>query len=104
MRRNTLVTCRRSGFTLLEVLLALSIGVMVILAIRALIEGLARQAMTVANVSREIDTRANADRLLRSLVGQLELGSVQGGEFAGDAHWARFDSWCHTPRGWDERC
>ncbi|HEV7702774.1 MAG TPA: hypothetical protein VGO46_00725, partial [Gemmatimonadaceae bacterium] len=39
-----------------------------------------------------------------SLVRQLDLGSGQAAEFAGDARQVSFSSWCDVPSGWRERC
>jgi hypothetical protein len=46
----------------------------------------------------------NGERLLRSLVGRLEVGTDQSHEFAGDEHRVQFTTWCDMPAGWQERC
>jgi prepilin-type N-terminal cleavage/methylation domain-containing protein len=95
---------RRNGFTLIELIVAITLSGIVLLSARALWESL---AVSVDRMRRQAssDTReANGERLLRSLVGRLEVGTDQSGEFAGDERQATFTTWCDVPAGWQERC
>lgn len=94
---------RRRGFTLLEIIVAISISTFVIVAARLLLENLAAGTDRIVRSTREIDRDANGERLLRSLVGQIEVG-VQKETFGGDERSAEFTSWCRVARGWVERC
>jgi prepilin-type N-terminal cleavage/methylation domain-containing protein len=94
---------RSSGFTLIEVILAISISTFVIMAARMLLENLAAGTDRVVRSTHEIDRDANGERLLRSLVGQIEVG-IQKETFGGDERSAEFTSWCRVARGWMERC
>lgn len=94
---------RRRGFTLVEVVVALAISALVLLAARMLLENLGNGAERIERAAREADQEANGERLLRALVGQIEVG-VRKETFGGDEQSARFTSWCQSPRGWLERC
>lgn len=94
----------RAGFTLVEVVVALAISGLVLLAARQMLEALAAGADRLSAAARAADREANADRLLRALVGRLEVGTQEAGEFAGAERAASFTSWCDAPGGWQERC
>jgi prepilin-type N-terminal cleavage/methylation domain-containing protein len=94
---------RRHGFTLIEVVVALGISTLVILAGRMLLENLGDAADRIERAARDADEDANGERLLRALVGQVDVG-FQGATFAGDEQSAQFTSWCQSPRGWREHC
>jgi prepilin-type N-terminal cleavage/methylation domain-containing protein len=93
-----------SGFTLIEIMVAIAIGGLVLLGARSLLEALADEEGHVAREAAIHDARANGERLLRDLVGQMEVGTKEGGSFAGDPGEATFTSWCDVPAGWQERC
>lgn len=95
---------RRSGFTLIEVLVALAIGGGVLLTGRMLLEQLADDGERLIAHAKESDSQANAERSLRELLLRLEVGTDSERRFAGDERAARFTSWCDVPRGWQERC
>ena len=95
---------RRNGFTLIELVVAITLSGIVLLGARALWESLAgsvdRLRAQVADDARD----ENGERLLRSLVGRLEVGTDQSREFAGDERHTTFTTWCEVPAGWQERC
>jgi prepilin-type N-terminal cleavage/methylation domain-containing protein len=95
---------RRSGFTLIELIVAITISGIVLLGARALWESLAQSVDRLRGQATVAERRANGERLLRSLVGRLEVGTDQSHEFAGDARHASFTTWCDMPAGWQERC
>jgi prepilin-type N-terminal cleavage/methylation domain-containing protein len=95
---------RRIGFTLLELLVAMTIATMAVLAARVLIEQLADAAQGIVGQGSESDEDANSERVLRELVRRLEVGTDDSTRFAGQERIARFTSWCDVPRGWLERC
>jgi prepilin-type N-terminal cleavage/methylation domain-containing protein len=92
------------GFTLVEIMVAIAIGGLVLLGARSLLEALADEEGHVAREAAIHDARANGERLLRDLVGRMEVGTTESGSFAGDPAEASFTSWCDVPAGWQERC
>jgi prepilin-type N-terminal cleavage/methylation domain-containing protein len=94
----------RRGFTLVEVIVALVVGAVVMLSARALLEVLGAQATRVTALGRDADADANGERLLRALIGHVDVGTGERAPFGGDQRSVRFSSWCTVPRGWQERC
>lgn len=94
----------RSGFTLIEVLVALIVGAIVLLGAHQILAILTDQSHSLTSRAAHTDRDANGERLLRSLVGQLELGSPGTVPFSGSPDTVRFSSWCEVPSGWLERC
>jgi hypothetical protein len=87
-----------------EVLVALALGAVIVLGARLLLENLGAVAGRIAEAARYQDADSNGERLLRSLVGRLEVGTRRADSFGGDEHEAHFSSWCESPRGWQEQC
>lgn len=102
-RRRFRQRSRRRGFTLVEVVVAIAISAIVILTARMLLENLGNGAERIERAARDADQVANGERLLRALIGRIEVG-VQNETFGGDEQSATFTSWCQSPRGWLERC
>lgn len=98
MRRKTL------GFTLMELVVAMTLSGIVLLGARSLWESVAGSIDRLRARAIVVDRDANGERLLRSLVGRLEVGTDQSREFAGDESHAIFTTWCDVPAGWQERC
>jgi prepilin-type N-terminal cleavage/methylation domain-containing protein len=95
---------RRSGYTVIELIVAITLSAIVLLGARALWESLAASVDRM-RVRAIADTRAaNGERLLRSLLGRLEVGPDQSRKFAGGEQEIRFSTWCDMPSGWQERC
>ncbi|HEY0777700.1 MAG TPA: prepilin-type N-terminal cleavage/methylation domain-containing protein [Gemmatirosa sp.] len=87
----------RPGFTLLELVVALGVGALALLAARSALVQIAGAADVALAAARVVDREANAERLLRATVGQLETGVQPARAFAGDARAATFATWCDTP-------
>jgi prepilin-type N-terminal cleavage/methylation domain-containing protein len=96
----------RAGFTLVEVMVAVVVMGVVLVGARAMVGQIADDADRIAAAARQADRDANAEALLRTVVGRLDLTAVQGPEprFEGEPNGARFHSWCDVPDGWLERC
>lgn len=92
------------GFTLVELVVTIAISGMVVLGALLLLEQLASEARRVTGATVAADREANGRRLLRQLVGQVELGANDSAWFGGNEHQARFTTWCYVPQGWQERC
>ncbi|HET7586181.1 MAG TPA: prepilin-type N-terminal cleavage/methylation domain-containing protein [Gemmatimonadaceae bacterium] len=96
--------CPTSGFTVVEVMIALVISVVVVAGGRALLGVLGDGAHRLAASAAGIDRTTNAERVLRAVIAQAELASSSEEQFTGSATEARFGSWCIVPQGWLERC
>jgi prepilin-type N-terminal cleavage/methylation domain-containing protein len=94
----------RPGFTLLEVVIALALGGVVLLGAHSLLDALADEARRLPQDAAVGDRDENGERLLRALVGRLEVGTSEVAQFSGDPTAARFTTWCDVPSGWLERC
>jgi prepilin-type N-terminal cleavage/methylation domain-containing protein len=92
------------GFTLIELMVAIVLSGIVLLGARALWESLAISVDRLRSQATADARAENGERLLRSLVGRLEVGTDQSHEFAGDEQHVRFTTWCDVPAGWQERC
>jgi prepilin-type N-terminal cleavage/methylation domain-containing protein len=86
------------GFTLIEVLLALTIGSVVVLLAHRLFTGVADGARRMNAVRTALDRAANAKRVLVEAFGSLDVGNGTG--FAGRADHLEFAAWLRTPEGW----
>ena len=92
------------GFTLLEVVVALAIAGLVLLGARAILSQLADAAERTAEATALTDRDVNGERLLRDVVGRIEVDAEAGRGVQGSEQAARFSTWCEVPAGWLERC
>ena len=88
-----------NGFTLMEVLLALTIGSLVVLLAHRLYTGVADGAARLIAARTTLDREANARRWLEYAFGALDVGG-SGGPFLGRADRVEFGSWQLAPQGW----
>jgi hypothetical protein len=86
------------------VIVALSIGALVVMGARALLEGLRTHTVRLVSVANSTNATANGEHVVRTLVGNLALAPNDSSSFEGDAREARFTSWCAVPEGWQELC
>jgi prepilin-type N-terminal cleavage/methylation domain-containing protein len=94
---------RRSGFTIIELMVALALSAMVLLAGRALTEQVAEIGDTIglnAAVADSVRARAGS---LRSIVRNIEV-AADSTNFSGDSRAAKFVSWCTGRDIVRERC
>jgi prepilin-type N-terminal cleavage/methylation domain-containing protein len=94
---------RTAGFTLIEVLVALTIGSLVVLIAHQLFVGVADQANTLTEVRATIDRAANAHRWLDATFLSLDVGTEGVSGFDGRPDRVSFSTWLLTPDGWFER-
>lgn len=94
----------RSGFTLLEIIVALAIGGLVIAGVRSLLDVLGTHAARMASSTARIDADANTERLVRAALGQLSVRADTMPAFHGDGTEAAWRSWCDTVAGFREPC
>jgi prepilin-type N-terminal cleavage/methylation domain-containing protein len=97
---------RRAGFTLVEVMVAMVVMGVVLVGARTMLGQIADDADRISAAAREADREANAEALLRTIAGRLDVAPGPEGEirFEGEPQGARFHSWCEVPDGWLERC
>ena len=95
---------RRSGLTLLEVVVALTITAFVLLGARAVVDGIAAIARADDAEDRGHLAAMNGRRLLLELGLDARAGIDPSATFGGDDASATWDTWCRVPRGWKERC
>jgi prepilin-type N-terminal cleavage/methylation domain-containing protein len=94
----------RRGFTLVEVMVALAVSGVVLLGARQLFGVVASAAERVPSAASAMDNRRNRERLLRELLGRVEVGTDSTRTYSGDGTLTRFISWCPAAGGWLERC
>jgi prepilin-type N-terminal cleavage/methylation domain-containing protein len=94
----------RGGMTLVEVMIALIIVSIVLLLGRALLLAAGDAGPVILRGATSTDRQANGARMLRELIGSIEVTPGSTEEFDGTATEAYFTSWCDVPRGWKERC
>ena len=88
---------RWNGFTLIEVMVAIAIAGIVIIAAHAIFTGVADGARAVASARETLDRRANARRWLKATLLSLDP------PFAGRANRVSFTSWQLVAGGWFEQ-
>lgn len=92
------------GFTIVELMAALVISGVVLLAARVLLDELGDAGQHIAGSAAREDHNQNAWRMLKQRVSQVETGSDGAHRFFGGSTAARFSSWCEVPGGWEESC
>jgi prepilin-type N-terminal cleavage/methylation domain-containing protein len=99
----------RSGFTLLEVLVAVMIAATLLLSADVVFEQLADSRAAAERAATEWNRTENDMALIRRWVRQVEVSPGVGSgsthhAFAGDSATARFTSSCIVPGGWEREC
>lgn len=92
------------GFSLIELVVALSIGGSVLFSVRMVVGLLADHARIVSESRAELARDVNGARLLRLMLLQSVVGTEPTARFAGDAASITLETWCLMPMGWSERC
>ena len=93
----------RRGFTLIEVIVALTIGALVVLVAHQLFAAVADRGRTLIEAQTTFDRRANARRWLKATFLSLDVGTDGAVGFDGRPDHAAFSTWLLTPDGWFER-
>ena len=96
-------TSTLAGFTLIEVLVALTIGAIVVLVSHELLGAVAERGRTLTVVRSGLDRSANARRWLDATFLSLDVGTEGAGGFDGRRDHVVFTTWLLTPDGWFER-
>lgn len=97
-------TTRRSGFTLLEVMVALMLSGIVVVGVRNIFATTSDSATIIARRAETLDRTANGIRFLRHVIENIESTGEAATDFGGDSAGVTFTTWCTTPDGWLDRC
>lgn len=90
--------------TLVEVVLALALGGLLLLSVRALFTELQAADVMLGRAARGDDELANATRVLYALFRRADVKPDSASRFIGDSTSASFRSMCEQPGGWLEPC
>lgn len=93
----------RKGFTLVEVMVAVTLTGVVALLAHQLFGAAADHSRRLRDARIELDRRSNAHRFLAAAFLSLEVGIDSAGPFLGDAERIQFPAWILTADGWLER-
>ncbi|SRR6266566_406510 len=96
-------TSKLAGFTLVEVLVALTIGAIVVLLAHQLFGAVADYGKMITVARTALDRSANARRWLDATFLSLDVGTDGAGGLDGRPDHAAFSTWLLTPDGWFER-
>lgn len=88
-----------NGFTIIEIMVALTLGALVVLLVHRLFTGIADGAAHLDAARRALAREANARRWLAEAFGSLAVGEGAG-PFGGREHEVEFSSWQRNERGW----
>ncbi len=91
------------GFTLVEVLVALTIAALVVLLAHQMFAAVAERGRTLVAARDSLDRAANARRWLKATFLSLDVGTDGAGGFDGRADRLAFSAWERTADGWFER-
>lgn len=92
-----------AGFTLLEVLVALSVTAVIAAAAYSVFATASDLQRSVAVAQRQGNRAANEERLLRALAANL-VTPTPDAPFSGLTNDMKFTSWCAAAAGWLEQC
>lgn len=99
-----MITAERQGFTLPEVVVAVLLTALLVAATHRVAVQVGEAGSHAIRTAMVADREANAERLLRALVGSYEADPADATPFVGEPVSMRFHAWCDTPTGWQERC
>ena len=93
----------RRGFTLIEVVIALTIGALVTMLAHALFQAVGDRGRGVLEARAALDRESNARRWLAATFLSLDVGTDSTSGFEGGPDRVAFNTWLFTPDGWFER-
>jgi prepilin-type N-terminal cleavage/methylation domain-containing protein len=94
----------RRGFSLIELMLALSLGAAVILGAASLLDVTTQAESRIAAVGAERDFAGSRNALLHGIFARIERVPGRLVVFDGAPLAISFASWCERPGGWLGRC
>jgi prepilin-type N-terminal cleavage/methylation domain-containing protein len=107
--RRSRISHVRTGFTLLEVLVAVLISATLLISADMVFEQLAESRTETASSALQRDETQDAGALVRRWVRQIDISPEAGPphgshNFGGDSAQMRFTSWCVAAGGWEREC
>src|SRR5437899_9812466 len=93
----------KRGFTLIEVIVALTISALVVLVAHQLFAAVAARGRALTAARAALDRAANARRWLAATLLSLDVGTEGASGFEGRPNRTAFSAWLLTPDGWFER-
>jgi prepilin-type N-terminal cleavage/methylation domain-containing protein len=98
------VSRNRRGFTLIEIVVALTVSGVVVLLAQAVFSAVTDAGREVRVARLALDREANARRWLQAALLSLDVGSDSAaGSFEGRPDRVGFSTWMETPSGWFRR-
>jgi len=94
----------RRGFTLIEVISAMTLVGFVLLGGLLLLDQIGDSSARIARESRRLSSEGNGSRLMHQLLLEASLGQDTAGVFWGDPTNIALRSMCRTQNGWSEVC
>jgi prepilin-type N-terminal cleavage/methylation domain-containing protein len=94
----------KTGFTLLEVIVAMTIAAALLAVGRAMLGELGDETLRLQQSAAAADHEANVDATIRVIIGSIDIESQRQTIFAGNANEVTFLTWCDVPDNWSERC
>jgi prepilin-type N-terminal cleavage/methylation domain-containing protein len=91
------------GFTLVELLVALTLASLVVLLAHRLFAAATEAARTVQEARAALDREANARRWLQAAALSVDVGQQAGDGFEGRPGRLSFSTWLEAPDGWFAR-
>ena len=101
--RGALKGGNQRGFTLIELIVALTIGAVVVLLAHQLFAAVADRGKSLMAARTALDRAANAHRWLVAALLSLDVGTDGASGFEGRPNHVVFATWLLTPDGWFER-
>lgn len=93
----------RQGFTLIELITALAVGGIVLLAAHGILRSITHTAELIPSAAADTEGPSNALDLIRMILGNSESGGHRIA-FKGNSDSATFASWCPAVGGWLTPC
>ena len=90
------------GFTLLEVVVALTAGALLLVALHGLVSTVVDVGARLVAVRRQAEVARGGDRWLRALIASTVVGQTRGSPFEGRPHGAEFTAMVPSAFGWHE--
>lgn len=91
------------GFTLMELLVALTVGALVLLMAHRVTASVVDGVRAAEAAQVEADRRANAARLLGTWIGNADVRPGVGEPFRGEPHRLALPTWWEDAHGWPKR-
>lgn len=93
---------RERGFTLVEVMVALSLGALVLFAAHRVFSAVVDGSHRLTEAQQALERQSNTRRWLTEAFGSLAIGETGGG-FAGHVDRVQFSTWELDEHGWRRR-